>query len=74
MFKHVKTDPEASALWRNEMEYFLSGYCRNIDASRRVLLETDEAGFEADCNYGCCPYESECIIAAAIREKLEEGT
>ena len=56
------------------MEYFLSGYCRNIDASRRVLLETDEVGFEADCNYGCCPYESECIIAAAIRKKLEEGT
>ena len=56
------------------MEYFLSGYCRNIDASRRVLLETDEAGFEADCNYGCCPYESECMITAAIREKLEEST
>ena len=45
---------------------------RKVDV--RVLLETDEARFEADCNYGCCPYESECIIAAAIREKLEEGT
>ena len=53
------------------MEYFLSGYCRCMDASRRVLLETDEEGFEVDCNFGACPYESECQIAAAIREKLE---
>lgn len=53
------------------MEYFISGYCRNMDA-RRVLLETEEDGsFEADCNYGTCPYESECTIAKEIREKLE---
>lgn len=51
------------------MEYFLSGYCRCIDDSRRVLLETDADGFEADCNYGACPYERECTVAAAIREK-----
>ena len=56
------------------MEYVLSGYCRNIDASRMVLLEVEGDGFDADCDYGCCPYESECMIAAAIREKLEENT
>lgn len=56
------------------MEYFLSGYCRCMDASRRVLLEIDSpSDYEADCNFGCCPYESECQIAAAIREKLEEA-
>ena len=56
------------------MEYFLSGYCRCMDASRKVLLETEEDGsFEADCNFGACPYESECCIAAEIREKLNKS-
>lgn len=55
------------------MEYFLSGYCRCMDASRRVLLETEPGGeYEADCNFGACPYESECRIASAIREKLSQ--
>ena len=50
------------------MEFFLSGYCRCLDQSRRVLLEID-----VDCNFGVCPYEAECRIAAAIREKVEES-
>ena len=56
------------------MEYFLSGYCRCMDESRRVLLETESDGeYEVDCNFGTCPYESECQIAAAIREKLADA-
>ncbi len=54
------------------MEYFLSGYCRCQDQSRRVLLEIDgKDDYEVDCNFGACPYEAECQLAAAIREKLE---
>lgn len=54
------------------MEYFLSGYCRCQDQSRRVLLEIDgKNDYEVDCNFGACPYEAECQLAAAIREKLE---
>ena len=53
------------------MEYFLSGYC--LDQSRRVLLEIDNGEIDVDCNFGFCPYEAECQIAAAIREKMEEN-
>lgn len=54
------------------MEYYLSGYCRCLDQSRRVLLEIEDGEIDVDCNFGSCPYEAECRIAAAIREKTEE--
>ena len=41
------------------MEYFLSGYCRCQDQSRRVLLEIDDGEIDVDCNFGACPYEAE---------------
>ena len=54
------------------MEYFLSGYCRCQDQSRRVLLEMEnKEDYDVDCNFGVCPYEADCQIAAEIREKLE---
>ena len=54
------------------MEYFLSGYCRCQDQSRRVLLEMEnKEEFDVYCNFGTCPYEADCQIAAEIREKLE---
>ena len=57
----------------DDMEYFLSGYCRCQDQSRRVLLEIDDGEIDVDCNFGACPYEAECQLAAAIREKVEES-
>ena len=51
------------------MEYFLSGYCRNIDASRRVLLETDEAGFEADW----CRDEARVFLGFVASEQQQVG-
>ena len=41
--------------------------------SRRVLLEIDDGEIDVDCNFGACPYEAECQLAAAIREKVEES-
>ena len=55
------------------MEYFLSGCCRCQDQSRRVLLEIDAGEIDVACNFGACPYEAECQLAAAIREKVEES-
>lgn len=52
-------------------EYFFSGYCRTIDASRMVAVEAEDGNLDVDCCYGNCPYEKECTIAKSIR-KLQE--
>ena len=55
-----------------EQEYFLSGYCRQQDQSRMVTLETEDGRLsDVDCCYGTCPYEHECTVAAAIRQRLQ---
>ena len=50
-----------------ETETFVSGYCRQLDASRMVelILESGKLS-EADCCYGNCLYQSNCPIAKEI--------
>ena len=52
-----------------EREEFVSGYCRQLDASRivEVILEDGEIT-EVDCCYGNCIHEGNCTIAKEIRE------
>ena len=56
-----------------EIEKFLSGYCRQLDASRmvEVILENGEVP-EADCCYGNCIYQANCIIAQQIDEMISK--
>ena len=50
-----------------ETEAFVSGYCRQLDASRMVELILEDGRLsEADCCYGNCLYQSNCPIAKAI--------
>jgi hypothetical protein len=52
-----------------EEEYIFSGYCRTVDSSRMVTVETDgESVTDVACCYGNCPYESSCSIAEKIRK------
>ena len=55
-----------------EIEKFLSGYCRQLDASRmvEVILENGEVT-EADCCYGNCIYQANCVIAQQIDELIK---
>ena len=55
-----------------EVEKFVSGYCRQLDASRTVcvVLENGEIT-EVDCCYGNCVYEGNCPIAKEISEMLK---
>ena len=48
-----------------EQEIIVTGYCRQLDASRTVMVEEGEA----DCLYPDCPYAADCPIANAISEK-----
>ena len=50
-----------------EQEKFLSGYCRQLDASRmvEVILEDGEIT-EVDCCYGSCIHQGNCGIAKDI--------
>lgn len=47
-----------------EQERILSGYCRQMDSSRTVMVEEGEA----DCLYPDCPYASSCQIAKNIAQ------
>ena len=52
-----------------DMEKFVSGYCRPLDASRmvEVILEDGEIA-EVDCCYGDCMHQINCPIAKEIDE------
>ena len=55
-----------------EKEFFLSGYCRQLDGSRMVeVIAEDGQVTEVDCCYGSCIYESNCPIAKEIAEILK---
>lgn len=56
-----------------EKELFFTGYCRQLDGSRTVTLVTENGALtEVDCCYGSCLYESNCPIARAMSDALEE--
>ncbi len=50
------------------MEEFFSGYCRQLDNSRTVMVEDGEP----DCLYPDCPYVSGCPIAEKIAQAAKE--
>lgn len=52
-----------------ETEKFISGYCRQLDASRvvEVVLESGRIT-EVDCLYDDCVYRNDCPIGSQIRE------
>lgn len=54
-------------------EKYLTGYCRQLDASRIVEAVIEDGALEeADCLYGNCKFQSSCKIAEAI-EELTKG-
>lgn len=54
-------------------EHIVSGYCRAIDQSRMVTVETEGGMFsDVDCGYGGCLYEKSCPIAKTIAKILEK--
>ena len=52
-----------------EIEKFVSGYCKQLDASRmvEVILEDGEIT-EVDCCFGSCLYQANCPIAREIED------
>ena len=50
-----------------ETEKFISGYCRQLDASRMVEVVAENGEItEVDCCYGNCVYQGSCLIAKEI--------
>lgn len=52
-------------------EELISGYCRQMDCSRMVLLEYAQDGTieDVDCNYLTCPFAQECQIGKQIAQR-----
>ena len=56
-----------------EREGFFSGYCRAIDSSRTVAVETEDTVLtSADCDFPDCAHVPNCPVAKTIREFLED--
>ena len=56
-----------------ETEKFISGYCRQLDASRMVEVVAEDGTVTAvDCCYGSCVYQGSCLIAKEI-DNLENS-
>ena len=51
-----------------KQEAFFTGYCRQVDGSRTVMVEEGEP----DCLYPDCPYTQNCPIAEGITTFLQE--
>ena len=52
-----------------EIEKFISGYCRQLDASRMVEVILEDGKItEIDCCYGSCIHQGNCLIAKEIDE------
>lgn len=56
-------------------ETFLTGFCRQMDATRMVALEYEDGPegrtlAEVDCSFGTCVYRSACEIGKAIEALL----
>ena len=50
-----------------ETEKFISGYCRQLDASRMVEVVLEDGKItEVDCCYGSCVYQPNCTVAQQI--------
>ena len=50
-----------------EVEKFVSGYCKQLDASRMVEVILEDGKItEVDCCYGNCVYQGSCPIAKEI--------
>ena len=57
-----------------EEEYFLSGYCRCLDGSRMVTVETDGKNItDISCSYVNCPYAEGCPIGGQIAQLTCRG-
>ena len=55
-----------------ETERYISGYCRQLDASRMVeVIMEDGKIIEVDCCYENCPHTGNCLIAKSIQELAE---
>lgn len=54
-------------------EKIFTGYCRCLDQSRMVTVETEPGQPpEVDCAYFSCIHQAQCAIAAQIAAFLEE--
>ncbi len=56
-----------------EQEYFFHGYCRTIDQSRTVTVETEDGKqITIDCAFDACVHTPNCTIAKEIRALLKQ--
>ena len=63
--------------WNNHiprcaMEQIISGYCRQLDQARIVMVEIEHGELvDVDCSFETCPNAAACPIGQQISEALQ---
>lgn len=54
------------------MEKIISGYCRQLDQARIVMVEMEHGELvDVDCSFETCPNAAACPIGQQISEALQ---
>ncbi|MBP3634199.1 MAG: hypothetical protein J6J43_06470 [Oscillospiraceae bacterium] len=55
------------------MEWYISGFCREQNQTRTVMVEEDEGDWDVGCTFTRCAHSESCTICQKIKALQKEN-